>query len=140
LPDSYFSSCYIQNIKKNGTKRTGNSSTDHTPSRAANCGAVRDKKFEMIVNSNLSFNFNDTKSKFFMQTNSKSVAPRRTQARKAQQHRDTSPTENDLFLAATATPRDAAQAEKKKQPMRRLLAAQPKANPYQTSRTGFSTL
>lgn len=75
-----------------------------------------------------------------MQTNSKSVAPRRTQARKMQQHRDTSPTENDLFLATTATPRDAAQAEKKKQPMRRLLAAQPKTNPYQTNQTGFSTL
>jgi len=58
LPDSYFSSCYIQNIKKNGAKRIGNykvnnSSTDHTPSRAANCGAARDKKFEMIVNNNL---------------------------------------------------------------------------------------
>jgi len=74
-----------------------------------------------------------------MQTNSKSVAPRRSPARKVQQHRDTSPTENDLFLAATATPRDAGQVEKKK-PMRRLLAAQPKTNPYQANQDRFSTL
>jgi hypothetical protein len=129
LPDNYFSSCYIQNIKKSGAKRLGNSSTDHTPSRAANCGAVRDKQFERIVNNNLSFNFNDTKSKFFTQTSLKSAAPRRTQARKAQQHRDTSPTDNDILLTTTATPKDRRQGEKKKS-MRRLLAAQPKTNPY----------
>ena len=136
LPDSYFSSCYIQNIKKNGAKRTGNSSTDQTPSRAAGGAAVRDKKFEMIVNSNLSFNFNDTKSKFF--TNSQSAAPRRPQARKLQQPRDTSPTENDIFMAATATPREAVPVVvREKKPLRRLLAAQPKSNPYQNAYSGF---
>jgi len=43
-------------------------------------------------------------------------------------------------MAATATPRDAVPVVEKKKPLRRLLAAQPKSNPYQNAYSGFKTV